>query len=71
MKKLFDKNEVTFAIVLIVIYVVGSTLMINLSELVGTAFLCEAVFSAAFTAVLAVFITKNGLKEHLGDRCGF
>ena len=38
MKKLFDKNEVTFAIIIIVIYVVGSSLMMNLSELIGIPF---------------------------------
>ena len=66
MKKIFDRNEVTFAIILIVVYVVGSSVMMNLSEAVGTGFLFETVFTAALFIVLAVFITKNGLQEHLG-----
>ena len=66
MKKLFDKNEVTFAVILIVVYVVGSTLMNKVSEAVGTEFLAEAVFGIALFAVISVFIAKNGLKEHLG-----
>ena len=66
MKKLFDKNEVTFAIIIIVIYVVGSSLMMNLSELIGIPFVFEAVFDIALTAVLAVFVAKNGLKEYFG-----
>lgn len=66
MKKLFDKNEVTFAIVLIVIYVVGSSLMISLSEMIGIQSVCEAVFGIALAAVLAVFVAKNGLKEYFG-----
>lgn len=66
MKKLFDKNEVTFAIVLIVVYVVGSTLMIQVSEMIGIEFLADAVFGIALFAVISVFIAKNGLKEHLG-----
>ncbi len=66
MKKLFDKNEVLFAIILIVIYVVGSTLMKQLSELTGVSFLAEAVFGIALFAVLAVFIGRNGLRKHLG-----
>ena len=66
MKKLFDKSEVKFAVVLIVIYVVGSTFMNSFSEMIGTEFLAEAVFGIAFSVVLAVFISKNGLKDHLG-----
>ncbi|MCR4780989.1 MAG: CPBP family intramembrane metalloprotease [Ruminiclostridium sp.] len=66
MKKLFDKNEVTFAVILIVVYVVGSTLMNKVSEAVSTEFLTEAVFGIALFAVISVFIAKNGLKEHLG-----
>ena len=66
MKKLFDKNEVTFAIIIIVIYVVGSSLMMNLSELIGIPFVFEAVFDIALAAVLAVFVAKNGLKEYFG-----
>ncbi len=66
MKKIFDRNEVTFAIILIVVYVVGSSVMMNLSEAVGTGFLFETVFTVALFIVLAVFITKNGLQEHLG-----
>ena len=66
MKKLFDKNEVIFAVILIVIYVAGSTLMVQLSEMIGTGFLAEAVFGIVLFAVLAVFIVKNRLGRHLG-----
>ena len=45
MKKLFDKSEVTFAIVLIVVYVVGSSLMQRVSAMIGIQFLAEAVFN--------------------------
>ena len=55
-----------FAIVLIVVYVVGETLMNSVSEMIGIEFLAEAVFGVALFAVLSVFISKNGLKEHLG-----
>jgi membrane protease YdiL (CAAX protease family) len=66
MKKLFDKNEVTFAIILIVIYVVGMSLMKRLSDMAGINYLAEAGFSLILTATLIVFIAKNGLGEHLG-----
>lgn len=66
MKKLFDKNEVTFAIVLIIVYVLGSTLMVQLSGMIGIEFLAETVFDAILFALIAVFIAKNKLGEHLG-----
>ncbi|MBO6230974.1 MAG: CPBP family intramembrane metalloprotease [Ruminiclostridium sp.] len=66
MKKLFDKNEVIFAVILIVIYVVGSSLMMQISEIIGTGSLAEAVFNIVLSAVLTVFIARNGLWDHLG-----
>lgn len=66
MKKLFEKNEVLFAVILIVIYVVGSTVMVQISEAVGIGFLAEAIFGIVLFAVLAAFIAKNKLFEHLG-----
>ena len=66
MKKLFDKSEVTFAIVFIVIYVVGSSLMQRVSAMIGIQFLAEAVFNLILSIVLLVFILKNNLTEHLG-----
>ena len=66
MKKLFDRNEITFAVILIIVYVVGSTIMSQLSDIIGTEFLAEAVFGIVLSAVFAAFIAKNGLAEHLG-----
>ena len=66
MKKLFDKSEVTFAVVLIVIYVVGMSLLQSVSEIVGIEYSAEILFAAAFAVVLFVFIKKNGLMEHIG-----
>ncbi len=66
MKKLFDKNEVLFAVILIIIYVVGSSAMMRISDAVGISFLAESVFVIILFAVIAAFIAKNGLKEHLG-----
>lgn len=66
MKKLYDKSEVTFAVVLIVIYVVGMSLLQSVSEMVGIEYFAEIFFAAAFAVVLFVFIKKNGLTEHIG-----
>ena len=66
MKKLFDKSEVTFAVVLIAVYVIGSSVMKQLSDMIGISFAAETVFLIALSAVLFVFIKKNGLKDHIG-----
>ena len=69
MKKLFDKNEVTFAIILIVVYVVGSSIMMNISEAVGMQYSAEMIFHIAMSAVIFLFIKKNDLMKYLG-LCG-
>lgn len=66
MKKLFDKNEVTFAVILIVVYVVGSGNMQNISESIGILFMAEMLFHIAFTALILTFIKKNELMKYLG-----
>lgn len=69
MKKLFEKKEVLFAVLLIIVYVVGSSVMLNISELIGIKFLGELVFDAVLTAVIFVFIRNNGLMRYFG-LCG-
>ena len=66
MKKLWQKSELTFAILWIVAYVVLFSLADGLSEATGipklyTLFLCFVV-----AGVLLVFICKNDLKEYYG-----
>lgn len=66
MKKLFERNETTFAVVLIVFYVVGSSVMQSVSDAVGTPYLAEAAFNIVLTAILYAFVRKNGLMRHVG-----
>lgn len=66
MKKLFEKNEITFAVVLIVIYVVGASLAQSVSEIIGIEYLAEMIFNTALGTVILVFILKNGLTKHVG-----
>ena len=66
MKKLFEKSELFFAIVLIVIYVIGSSLMQRVSESIGIKFAAEAAFNFIMSVIIIVFIKKNGLTKHLG-----
>lgn len=66
MKKLFQKDETMFAVVLIIIYVVGSSLVARVSAMAGIRFLGEAVFNVLMTAGLLWFILKNRLTAHVG-----
>ena len=66
MKKLFEKNEVTFAVVLIIIYVVGSSVILNIFEDELVQNIAGAAFNAVMTVLLFIFIRKNDLMKHVG-----
>lgn len=66
MKKLFEKNEITFAVVLIIVYVVGSSVILNVSEDPLVQNIAGAAFNAVMTAVLLIFIAKNNLAKYVG-----
>ncbi len=66
MKKLYEKNELTVALVWIAIYVVGTSLAEALSETAGIPKLVSAVFHAAMTVFLFLWVRKNGLTEKYG-----
>ncbi len=66
MKKLYEKNELTFAIVWIVAYVVLFSLADSLSEATGIPKLYTLFLSFVMAAVLLGFICKNDLKTYYG-----
>lgn len=66
MKKLYEKNEVTFAVVWIVIYCVLQSLSFSLNEEIGIEFSASAVFCIIQAVIIFVFIKKNGLSEKYG-----
>lgn len=66
MKKLYQKNELTFAILWIVGYVVLFSLADGLSESTGIPKLYTLFLSFIMAAVLLAFICKNGLKKYYG-----
>lgn len=66
MKKLYEKNELTFAIVWIVIYCVLQSLANPLNEIIGIEYSASAVFCILQTIVLFNFIQKNGLQKRYG-----
>lgn len=65
-KKIFEKNEITFAILLIVLYVVGESITQRLSEAVGINSFAEAVFGIILSTIIFIFIKRNGLMQYLG-----
>ena len=66
MKKLYEKNELTFAIAWIVIYCVLQSLVNPLNKAIGVAYAASAAFCVLQTIVLFAFIRKNNLQKRYG-----
>ena len=66
MKKLFEKNEIMFAVMLIIIYVVGSSIIMNISEDALVQNIGGAAFNAVMAVLVFIFIRKNGLMKYIG-----
>ena len=66
MKKLYEKNELTFAIVWIVVYCVLQSLANPLNKVIGVAYAASAAFCVLQTVVLFAFIRKNNLQKRYG-----
>lgn len=66
MKKLYEKNEITFSLVWIGLYVVMSSIAENISNNIGINKIINAPVTLIMTIIIAVFINKNGLTEKYG-----
>ena len=66
MKKLYEKNELTFAIAWIVIYCVLQSLANPLNQAIGIEYAASAGFCILQTIVLFTFICKNKLQTRYG-----
>lgn len=66
MRKLFEKSEIWFAVMWIIIYVVGFSAADSISESIGIPKLVTAVVSLAMSAVLFFFVKKNDLMAYFG-----
>ena len=66
MKKLYEKNELTFALVWIVIYCVLQSLANPLNKVIGIEYAASAAFCILQTVVLFNFIRKNNLQKRYG-----
>lgn len=66
MKKLYEKNELNFAIVWIVVYCALQSLANPLNKAIGVAYAASAAFCILQTIVLLIFILKNKLQKRYG-----
>ncbi len=66
MRKLFEKSEIWFAVIWIIIYVLGFSTADSISESIGIPKLVTAVFSLAISAILFFFVKKNDLMAYFG-----
>jgi len=66
MKKLYEKNELTFAIVCIAAYCVLQSLANPLNQVIGIEYAASAAFCVLQTVVLFAFIRKNNLQKRYG-----
>lgn len=66
MKKLYEKNQLTFSLVWIGIYCVLQSLANPLNEKIGIAYSASALFCVLQAIALWMFIQKNGLQKQLG-----
>ena len=66
MKKLYEKNEQTFAIVWIVIYCVLQSFANPLNKWIGIEYSASAVLCILQSGILFAFIWKNHLQKKYG-----
>ena len=66
MKKIYEKSELRFAIIWIIIYCVLQSLANSINEKIGIEFSASAVLCVIQAAILFFFIWKNGLSERYG-----
>lgn len=66
MKKLYEKNELNFAIACIAVYCVMQSLANPLNEAIGVDYSASAAFCIIQAIVIFAFIRKNGLMARYG-----
>ena len=63
MKKLYEKDELTFAIIWIVVYCGLQSLANTINKVIGIGYAASAAFCVLQTVVLFTFIRKNNLQK--------
>lgn len=70
MRRFYDKSEIWFAVMWIILHVVGVSVADSISESIEIPCLITVLYSIAMLAVLVIFIKKNGFMKKYG-LCGF
>ena len=66
MKKLYEKNELTFALLWIVVYCVLQSLANPFNKVMGVKYSASAAFCILQAVILVAFIRKNHLQKQYG-----
>lgn len=66
MKRLYDKNPLTFSLIWISVYVVTFSIADSLSAMLGTEKVITAPLCAVMTATLLCWLKRNGMLEQYG-----
>ena len=66
MKKLYEKNELTFAIIWIVVYCGLQSLANTINKVIGIEYAVSAAFCVVQVIILFAFIRKNNLQKRYG-----
>lgn len=66
MNQLYEKSELTFALVWIAVYCVLQSLANPLNEIIGVGYAASAVFAVLQTMVLLIFLYGNHLTKRYG-----
>ena len=66
MKKLYEKNELTFAIIWIVVYCGLQSMANTINKVIGIEYAVSAAFCVVQVIILFAFIRKNNLQKRYG-----
>lgn len=66
MKKLYQKDEIWFAVIWIILYVVGFSMGDAVSEMLGVPKLLTCLVGLAMAVILFRFVKRNGLMDYYG-----
>lgn len=66
MNKLYNKNELMFSILFIIIYIIGASFADTFSDMIGISKIFTLPFFLVLSFILILFIKKNSLLEKYG-----
>lgn len=66
MRKFYEKSEIWFAMMWIILHVVGVSVMDSISDSIGMPYLITVFYAVAMLVVLVLFMKKNGFIETYG-----